>query len=244
MQTRSRADDKTDVPAHYELTRSQLVFSICSIAGAFTLLAAAGARVAAQLDLFQLWVPVIFVAGIAAADFASGLVHWCADTWGRDDVPVIGHRLLLPFRVHHINPDDFLRRRFVDTNGDVAFVAVPVLVALLLIPLDSSLGAAVSVFGLGFCVLGMLTNQIHQWAHMPSPPQPIRGLQDCGVILGREAHAAHHERPYDGHYCITTGWWNRPLEAIGFYRRLEKVITALTGAHPREDDRRYEVRYG
>ena len=68
---------------------------------------------------------------MAAADFGSGLVHWAADTWGRDDLPVIGRRLLVPFRVHHVNPDDFLRRRFVDTNGDVAFLAVPVLLGAL-----------------------------------------------------------------------------------------------------------------
>jgi len=89
-----------------------------------------------------------------------------------------------------------------------------------------------------------MTNQIHQWAHMPSPPWPIRTLQDCGLLLGRAEHAAHHERPYDVHYCITTGWCNRPAEAIGFFRRLEAAITHLTGVRPRHDDRRYEERYG
>jgi hypothetical protein len=37
---------------------------------------------------------------------------------------------------------------------------------------------------------------------------------------------------------------NRPLEAIGFFRRAEVAITRLTGAAPRHDDRRYEMRYG
>jgi len=63
-------------------------------------------------------------------------------------------------------------------------------------------------------------------------------------VLGRAAHATHHDRPYDAHYCITTGWCNRPLEAIGFFRRMERAITWLTGAHPRQDDERYEARYG
>jgi ubiquitin-conjugating enzyme E2 variant len=156
---------------------------------------------------------------------------------------MIGRRLLVPFRVHHINPDDFLRRRFVDTNGDVASVAAPVLLALLMVPIDARWGGPVALFGLGFCGFGLMTNQIHQWAHMPAPPRMIRALQECRLILGPAEHAAHHERPYDVGYCITTGWCNRPLEAIGFFRRLEVAIHAITGARPRQDDRRYEHRY-
>jgi hypothetical protein len=40
---------------------------------------------------------------------ASGIVHWSADTWGRDDLPVVGQRLLVPFRLHHVDPDDLWR---------------------------------------------------------------------------------------------------------------------------------------
>ena len=74
---------------------------------------------------------------------------------------------------------------------------------------------------------------------MPAPPSLIRWLQDCGVLLDRHDHAAHHAGSYDRHYCITTGWWNAPLEAIAFFRTLEAVVTMTTGARPREDDRRY-----
>jgi ubiquitin-conjugating enzyme E2 variant len=231
-------------PAHYAATRSQLFFSGLSIAAAFLLLAALGVRIATRFDLSQWWVPLAFLGGIAAADFGSGLIHWSADTWGRDDLPVIGHRLLVPFRVHHVNPEDFLRRRFVDTNGDVAFLAVLVLLGFLVVPLETAWGGPVAVFGVAFCGIGMMTNQIHQWAHMPSPPPPIRALQRCRLVLGRAEHAAHHDRPYDRQYCITTGWCNRPLEAIGFFRRAEAAITRVTGARPRHDDRRYEERYG
>jgi ubiquitin-conjugating enzyme E2 variant len=215
-----------------------------AIATAVALLAACGYRLLAGVDVWQWWVPLVCVAGVATADFGSGLVHWAADTWGRDDLPVIGSRLLVPFRVHHVNPDDFVERRFLDTNGEVAAIALPVLCALLMIPIDGRWGAVSAVFGFAFCGVGIFTNQIHQWAHTPSPPRGVRMLQHCGVLLSRTAHTAHHDRPYDAHYCITTGWCNRPLEAIGLFRRLEWVITRVTGALPRQDDDLYAARYG
>src|SRR6188508_3881186 len=104
-----------------------------------------GLRVLLSVDLRQWWVVPALAAGIAAADFGSGIVHWSADTWGRDDCPLIGPRLLVPFRVHHINPDDFLRRRFVDTNGEVAAIAIPCLFALLSLPLATWWGGPLAV---------------------------------------------------------------------------------------------------
>jgi ubiquitin-conjugating enzyme E2 variant len=205
---------------------------------------AVAVRLVTAADLSYWWTAPALLAGVLAADFGSGLVHWGADTWGRDDLPVIGPRLLVPFRVHHVNPDDFLRRSFVDTNGDLALLAAPMLGALYLVPVDTPSGSALSLFGLSFCCAAMLTNQIHQWAHMPSPPALVRWLQDAGLLLGRAEHARHHDRPYHARYCITTGWCNRPLDAIGFFRVAEDMITRVTGVRPRQDDRRYEERYG
>ena len=232
------------LPVHGEIGGARRAFSTTAIVLATAAIAALAFRVTTQVNLIQWWVPIALLGGIVAADFGSGLVHWSADTWGRDDLPMIGTILLVPFRVHHINPGDFTRRSFVDTNGEVAAIAVLVLTALLLLPLDGPWGTLTVLFGLTFCGVGMLTNQIHQWAHLDTVPTPVRGLQRLGVLLGPEEHARHHARPYDVRYCITTGWCNRPLEAIGFYRRLESIITHLTGALPRHDDRQYESRYG
>ena len=189
------------------------------------------------------WIVLAAIGGIATADLVSGIVHWAADTWGRDDLPVIGPAVLVPFRVHHVNPDDFRRRRFVDVNGDVALIAVPALLSLLWLDVESPLGAVACAWGAAFCAASMLTNQIHQWTHMPAPPHGVRVLQACRLILRPSAHAAHHDGPYDLHYCITTGWWNRPLELIGFFRWLERAITRATGAQARRDDRTYGRRY-
>ena len=229
------------LPRHLELSRSQRAFSAISIAAALALFGLCAARIATEVHLTQWWVPLALLGGMAAADFGSGIVHWFADTWGRDDLPVIGRRLLVPFRLHHVNPDDLLERPFIDCNGDVAFVTLPVLLGLLAVPLTAPWGGPLAIFLFALCGIGMMTNQIHQWAHMPSPPRLVRLIQQCGLFLGHAAHADHHDSPYDANYCITTGWCNRPLEAIGFFRRLERAITRVTGAQPRQDDRRYEA---
>jgi ubiquitin-conjugating enzyme E2 variant len=144
----------------------------------------------------------------------------------------------VPFRVHHINPGDFLRRTFLDTNGDVAALAVPPLLAALWVPLDGTQGQALALAGFGFCGMGVMTNQIHKWAHMPVPPRGVAILQAARLLLRPHDHERHHGLPYDGEYCITTGWWNRALDAVAFFRRLEYAVTRVTGAQPRHDEQR------
>src|SRR5262245_40688927 len=108
MQNFGSADDNncagmtSRLPRNHAQSRPQLVFSWLSIAGSSLLLSFFAARIALNVGWRQWWVPLAFGAGMAAADFASGLVHWAADTWGRDDLPVIGRRLLVPFRIHHV----------------------------------------------------------------------------------------------------------------------------------------------
>jgi ubiquitin-conjugating enzyme E2 variant len=231
------------LPAVRESRSAERWVFAAGIGVAYVLVALIVARLAMRLSFPEWWIPIAVVAGVAAADLVSGLVHWAADTWGRDDMPLIGPRVLVPFRVHHINPDDFLRRRFVDVNGDVALLAVPALLGLLTMRIETTDERAWVVFGVAFSVATMLTNQIHQWAHMPSPPRVVRVLQSWRLVLGPLEHASHHNRPYDVRYCITTGWWNPVLEAAGFFRLLESVVTRLTRAQARGDDRLYERRY-
>jgi plasmanylethanolamine desaturase len=186
------------------------------------------------------WMSLPFVvAGIAAADFLSGLIHWAADTWGSETMPLVGRRILHPFRVHHVNPGDFLRRRFVDTNGDVALVVIPFLVGMFYVPAAGAFGPSANAALLGFCTVGMFTNQCHQWAHMPSPPGAIRLLQKCGAILSGPRHECHHSPPHVTDYCIATGWCNGVLNRLDFFRRLEQAVTWTTGILPREDEHKF-----
>ena len=60
--------------------------------------------------------------------------------------------------------------------------------------------------------------------------------QKMHIVLPKRHHRVHHVSPHDTYYCITTGWLNYPLEKIAFWETFERVISALTGTQPREDD--------
>lgn len=227
------------VPAHDEIGWGQRISEIACLAGAAVLIGFHLDRLLAERLEFS-W-PDVLAAGCGAifADFMSGLIHWFADTWFEETMPILGRRLLRPFRVHHANPDDLLRRSFIDTNGDVSMVLIPILLSIHVFPLTSSFGHLCAVFLLSACIVAWPTNQIHQWAHMPRPPRAIGWLQSKGILLSGADHRRHHEAPYMEYYCIATGWLNRPLTAVHFFRRLERLVTRLTGLQPRQDDTRF-----
>jgi hypothetical protein len=226
----------TTAPCLAESSRTQRAWWGAAIACAASLLGMLAVTLCQKVESLQWWVPIALLGGVALADFSSGLLHWAADTWGRADLPLVGPRILVPFRVHHVNPDDFLRRKFLDTNGDVAALSILPLLAVLWIPLDTTRGQVLAMAGWGFCAMGVMTNQIHQWAHMSTPPRAVAILQAARLLLRPHEHARHHGSPYDGEYCITTGWWNPPLDAVAFFRRLEYIVTRITGAVPRHDE--------
>ncbi len=219
------------LPQHDVLSFTTRAIEAGSIVAACGLLLVHAARLwQARADLAW-WMAALVPAGMLLADFVSGVVHWSADTWGSETMPVLGPRFLRPFRVHHVNPDDFLRRGFIDCNGDVAsLVSVLLLAGFLLTP-----GAA-ALFFVSFCAAALPTNQVHQWAHMPHPPRFVRRLQRWNILLSREDHQRHHAAPYVMNYCIANGWCNRILVAIGFFPAVEFVITKATGRRPRSND--------
>jgi ubiquitin-conjugating enzyme E2 variant len=130
------------------------------------------------------------------------------------------------------------RHDFVETSGSSCLAGLPVLSATALMPLPSP--AAVSAQALLlFTALGvLLTNQCHRWAHMPAGrvPRLVRAAQRLRLILRPEEHLKHHVRPFDSHYCTASGWLNAPLQAIGFFRRLERCIGVSARAQARGDD--------
>jgi plasmanylethanolamine desaturase len=224
------------LPEHDQLGPLTRAVEVVSLLAAGMLLFLHAVRFWLIPEFHAWWAVGVAVAAVLLADLASGIVHWTADTWGSENLPVLGRRFLRPFRVHHVNPDDFLRRDFIDTNGDVAMLCIPILAGAFWIPLETWSGQALVVFLVAFAMAGLPTNQVHQWAHMRLPPRWVRWLQHRGIILSREQHERHHTAPFATHYCITTGWWNTPLSWVGFYPRLERLISRITGALPRSED--------
>src|SRR5262245_32407856 len=123
-----------ELPGHAAVVGLTRAIEVASLLAAGALLLATIAHVFTAGLLLHWWSPIVVVASALAADLVSGLVHWTADTWFSETMPVLGRRFLRPFRVHHVNPDDFLRRDLIDCNGDVAMLNIPFLVLALVVP--------------------------------------------------------------------------------------------------------------
>src|SRR5437868_7988874 len=118
------------LPAHDKIGAGQIVCEAGCIVLAAVLIAVHINRLIATGSSWSWPLCLAAAGGIILADFLSGILHWFADTWFDESMPILGRRLLRPFRVHHVNPDDFLRRNFIDTNGDVAMMCDLVILPL------------------------------------------------------------------------------------------------------------------
>lgn len=178
------------------------------------------------------------LSGLLAADLVSGLVHWGCDTWGSVNMPVVGRWLIRTFREHHVDPKAITRHGFVEANGANATVCVPFLLANCLLTVEAARPWTVwlTLFIVVLTLGTLMTSQIHKWSHMEQPPAFIALLQRWRLILHPAHHDKHHRAPFTSNYCITLGWLNHPLQALGFFARAERLITALTGALPRSED--------
>ncbi|KAK3860647.1 hypothetical protein Pcinc_033312 [Petrolisthes cinctipes] len=185
---------------------------------------------------------LVALAGIFTADFASGLVHWAADTWGSVELPILGKNFIRPFREHHIDPTSITRHDFIETNGDNFMLTIPGL-TYMTYHFCFKTNEEVQNYYYWFSYLYLLaifvslTNQIHKWSHTYfGLPRWVTLLQDLHIILPKRHHRIHHVSPHETYFCITTGWLNYPLEKLAFWTTLEWLIELVTGCRPRADD--------
>lgn len=195
--------------------------------GAFVALAARLAWRSAPLAAAE---PGPFVAGalagVVAADLASGVVHWLCDRFGSERTPLVGPYLIASFREHHRDPSAIARHGFLERSGANAMVVVPVLAlapdAVAALPVPAAACAAGAALSLGVFVA--LTNEIHLQAHRARPARLMRSLQRLRLVLPPDAHARHHREGHDQAYCIATGWSNALLDRAGVFPRLERWL--------------------
>lgn len=192
-----------------------------------------------QFDSNYKWIFFFSIlAGLVAADAASGIVHWAADTWGSVKWPLIGPTLIRSFREHHVDQKAITHHDFIEANGATALIIVPwLLLCLYYVPANSMLFFLWNSF-LWLCAWSLMTNQFHKWSHLEDTPAGIQFLQKAKLIISVNHHKNHHSGDHTSHYCITTGWLNPIADKIHFFRGLEKIITWLTGAAPRSDEKR------
>ena len=173
------------------------------------------------------------LAGYLLADLSSGTVHWFCDTFFSETTPIVGRRLIQPFREHHVNPQEITTCSMLEQDASSYMSLIPVLwLVRSWAPVGSAaLLAQAALLGLAIGTMG--TNVFHKWAHTSDPPAAVRWLQRRRWILSPEAHAVHH-RSYDGGYCVTSGWMNAVLDRVRFFPRLELVVRSFL-PRPRGD---------
>lgn len=233
----TKQHDALDLAAGY--TGSHRAYELCGIAVAVATSGWLIVRIAKCPPLPVGWVPLAALVGILLADFTSGFVHWMFDTWGNLDTPVFGRLAIRTFRHHHVDQKAITTHDFIETNGhNISLTTIYSVSGLFM--MRSGVGTRLDAF-IGISLVcatffTAFTSQIHKWAHMDAPPRAVMIFQRARLILSPDHHATHHSAPYHRNYCITVGWMNGFLHATRFFETIERAITALTGAIPREDD--------
>jgi hypothetical protein len=193
------------------------------------------------------WWPMILASvlvGVAAADAATGFVHWFGDTFLSEDTPLLGPVLIQPFREHHRDPLAITRHGFFEVSGNNAGALAPLLALAAAGPAPSYGSSLVATLGLSallaFAVAAVATNAIHRMAHMPRSRVPafVGWLQRHGVILSAAAHARHHRAAHDRAFGVTTGWTNPWFDRVGFHARVARALRRLV---PHTPERPLEV---
>ncbi len=215
---------------------------IASIGTFWALLVAIGFKLKESALHWPWLIMAALFSGFLMADFVSGFVHWAADTWGSVEMPLIGKALIRPFREHHIDAKAMTHHDYIETNGANCLISIPVAAMAWLTPIDIEGWQTVLVFGVtsitSMIFWVMMTNQFHKWAHFDEAqlPKVVRLLQRWHMILPIDHHEIHHTAPFENYYCITTGWLNRPLAKLQFFRVAERMVTLVFGLIPRKDD--------
>lgn len=167
------------------------------------------------------WLAILFLQilfGWLLADLLSGVLHWLEDNFGNPDWPLIGAWVIAPNRQHHDRPLAFTGGGFVSRNSTTVAAVLVFACPLYLIfgPAPWLLAATLG---------GLLTNQVHYWAHTRRHvPALVRAFQSVGIFQSSSHHQRHHARPHDRRYCILTNWINPVADCLGLWAAIERLV--------------------
>jgi ubiquitin-conjugating enzyme E2 variant len=201
-------------------------------AASLALFAASSALVLAQLGHVPplAWWPLVAaaaLAGVCAADLATGATHWLFDRFFDETTLGVGPVFVRPFREHHRDPGAIARHGLLEVCGNGALALAPLLWACA-VP-ARAFGRDLAATGLlSFALAGIAaafaTNLLHRWAHAERAPRAVRWLQRRRLVLPPDEHARHHRGAHDRAFCVTTGWMNPLLDALGVFEALEHAL--------------------
>ena len=168
---------------------------------------------------------------LLATDFASGIVHWLEDSYGKASWPIIGKAVIEPNIEHHFYPRKFTKTSvWSRNNGTLPLAAVIAIITI-----------ALGVFNIWWAlalILGGFANEIHCWAHRSAKEngKVISMLQKIGILQSAKHHARHHTDPKNRTYCTITNFVNPILDHVKFFQRIEWLIEKSTGVTRRIDE--------
>ena len=190
------------------------------------------------------WLLAMLLPGLFLADLFSGLVHWGTDTWF-DETQWC--RVVSIAREHHIYPHhivDYGVRDYLGYSCWPAALLIGPVVVFLSVVVQPSLATYLAVFLCGVVALCMVFGTYgHRLGHAPARSPVVRRLQRLRFLISPSYHKVHHSGNHDIRYCVINGWANAVCDRIGFWRRLEMLVTACTGSVPRRNDAEWFHRF-
>ena len=181
------------------------------------------------------FLPVLLFA-YYCADVASGAVHWSIDTWF--DTRTLGRAVSIA-REHHTHPQNILGYGFLEhaTLGSAPSALFVGLAALLTAAFPASpVTYALMIVWTVMATCLFFGTSLHNLGHRQPRSRLLRLAQRLRLVVTPEHHWVHHRPGQMVRYCAVNGWANPLCDRLRVWRRLERVIQAVTGAEPRRDD--------